>query len=101
MVKLLFHLYTLLQLLEPRINQRKLSLKIIHGLNTVSVTGCLVLLLSVHIPTLSPNFCVTCRVSDYLSVLHMLWDRVCAVSDLRELGALQNIQLYATYLQKV
>jgi hypothetical protein len=29
----------------------------------------------------------------------MLWDRVCVVSNLSELGALQNLQLLAMYLQ--
>jgi hypothetical protein len=41
---------------------------------------------------------VICRGSDYLSALHMLWDRVCVVSDLRELDALQNIQICASGL---
>jgi hypothetical protein len=35
----------------------------------------------------------TCRGSDYPSASHILWDRVCVVSDLRELGALQNIHV--------
>jgi hypothetical protein len=89
MAKFFFHLYTLWQLLELRIKEISLSRSsMVLTLYLSQDESCLS---TFCIPPLPPNFYVTYRGSDYLCALHMLWDRVCVVSDLRELGALENI----------
>ena len=101
MLKLLFLGHPLLQLFEIRFYHGDLLFEVLHChwyvalhylYNTLSLSVSII-----AIPTLPLNFYVTCRAQT--TCLPYTRDRTCVVADLRELSALQNIQIFATYLQ--